>query len=69
MFNVLLHGIGESHRINIDDIACVTWQPPDDAGNVHAKITFKYGALVELRIPSHSWEHFLNELDRKYLNE
>ena len=61
----LLHGSGRSHRINLDQVACIAWTPVDEVGNVTAEIVFSGGGKMELEAAAHLWHEFLTTVERK----
>jgi hypothetical protein len=61
----LLHGIGQTYRINRDLVACIATRSGTEGGHVAAEITFSGGAKVELSAAEHLWNRFLAELDRR----
>jgi hypothetical protein len=60
----LLHGVGQSYRINLAMVACIAWQP-SESGNVAAEITFAGGAKAEMTVPDHIWSTFLDQIEQE----
>jgi hypothetical protein len=60
-----LQGIGQTYRINRNQVACIAWRPKDESGNVAVQVTFSGGAQVELTAAEHLWLRFLAEFDRR----